>query len=77
MFVVLRDIFILGMNESPTAIKPEDKWYVANGVTTAHCKYECDHPQPFAEPDASKMYCGHCNSKGRGLVEMIPGNPEE
>jgi hypothetical protein len=37
-----------------------------------HCPDGCEHPQPFADPDTGRRYCGRCWCVFGELVEVVP-----
>lgn len=48
------------------------EWYKVNDCSHAHCKYECEHPQPFMLED--RLICGRCYILDNEVSEMIPCN---
>lgn len=55
-------------------------WCRAHGVTHGHCKWLCEHPQPFAVvlagETAVRLVCGRCWAVDGVVTEMTPCVPE-
>ena len=49
-------------------------WCMERGVSHAHCKMECEHPQPFVLE--GELFCGRCFHLDDRISAMIPCTPE-
>jgi hypothetical protein len=47
-----------------------EQWYARHYATHAHCKFECEHPQPFVWRGV--LYCGRCWFVDKILTRMTP-----
>ena len=52
----------------------EAEWYEKHNCSHAHCKYLCEHPQPFMLGE--QLVCGRCAIIDNEINEMIPCTPE-